>query len=90
MFHASAELLAALGTSPSLIKLLGLLSLDGLIEFGSGKLPDFMAQLFDLIPGQIHWRAVFAIGLGADHPAKFLHLLQNFRGEPRATFFYYF
>ena len=78
MFHAGAALLAALGTSPSLIKLLGLLSLDGLIEFGSGKLADFMAQLFDLIPGQFHWRAVLPISLGTNHPAKFLHLLEYF------------
>ena len=61
MFHAGDALLAALGTRPSLVELLGLLSLDGLIKFGRGKLADFMAQFFDLIPGQFHWRAIFAI-----------------------------
>jgi hypothetical protein len=90
MFHASAALLAAPGTGPSLIELLGLLSLDGLVEFRGSQFTDLMTKLFDLVPSQLDRWAVLSIGLGANHPAKFLHLLEDFGRKPRTTFIHCF
>jgi hypothetical protein len=90
MFHTGATLPAALGTLPRLVKLLGLLTLDGLIEFGGSELADFVTEFFDLIPCQLHRRAVFPIGLGADHTTEFLHQFKRLGRKPGATFCYCF
>jgi hypothetical protein len=78
MFHVWRHELSALGTNTLSIESLGLLTLNGLVKFGGGELTDLMAELFDLSPGQIDRRPVFAVRLGTDHPPEFLHLLKNF------------
>ena len=78
MFHAWRRELSAPGASVLSIKSLGLLTLNGLVKFGGGELTDLMAEFFDLGPGQIDRRPVFAVRLGTDHPPEFLHLLKNF------------
>lgn len=87
MFHVWRSELSALRTSTLSVEPLSLLTLHGLVKFGGRELADLMAKVFDLGPGQIDRRPVFAISFGADHPTEFLHLLENFGREPRTTFF---
>jgi hypothetical protein len=87
MFHAWVTLLAALRTATSVIELLGLLSLNGLVEFRGSEFTDFVPKFLDLVPRQFHRRTVTPIGFGTDHTPKFLHQFQRVRREPSSTFF---
>jgi hypothetical protein len=87
MFHARTALLAARRTGAGGVKLFGLLSLHGLVEFGGGELANFVAKFFDLVPRQLDRRTVFTVGLGTDHPSELLHLLKDLGRKSGTTFF---
>ena len=49
-----------------MIELVGLLTLDCLIDFGGCEPPDFMPYIFDLSPRQVDRRAFLAVLFLAD------------------------